>query len=319
MVTGFLFPAGGIRAADLGLQTLTTTGIFIISGLSLKQGEARDAISAWPAVLYGVVSILFITPLAALLAMRLPLQPPALAFGLAVFCCMPTTLSSGVALTQAVGGNTALALLLTVGTNLLGIFTMPFVLCNLLGTGSGTVALSPGPLLRSLIKTILVPLLCGAAARQYIPGVAKAVDGNKRALSMLSAVLLSLVPWMQISRAVTSDVAVSVGALVAVVAAGVAIHLLYLAFNTAAVRALGIGGRSGPQAVAIQRALVLVGSQKTLPIAVVVLNSCTAILGSSVGLAVIPCVGSHLLQILVDSILVSAWLRSDRIAAGRES
>ena len=30
--------------------------------------------------------------------------------------------------------------------------------------------LSPGPLLQSLIKTILVPLLCGAAARAAIPG-----------------------------------------------------------------------------------------------------------------------------------------------------
>ena len=30
--------------------------------------------------------------------------------------------------------------------------------------------LSPGPLLQSLIRTILVPLLCGAAARAAIPG-----------------------------------------------------------------------------------------------------------------------------------------------------
>lgn len=30
--------------------------------------------------------------------------------------------------------------------------------------------LSPGPLLQSLIKTILLPLLCGAATRAAIPG-----------------------------------------------------------------------------------------------------------------------------------------------------
>ena len=58
-----------------------------------------QALSAWGATLYGFVSILAITPLAALLALRLPLQPE-LAVGLAVFCCMPTTLSSGVTLTQ---------------------------------------------------------------------------------------------------------------------------------------------------------------------------------------------------------------------------
>ena len=39
---------------------------------------------------------------------------------------MPTTLGVGVALTGAARGNQALALLLTVGTNLLGIVTTPF-------------------------------------------------------------------------------------------------------------------------------------------------------------------------------------------------
>lgn len=73
---------------------------------------------------------------------------------------------------QAVGGNTALALLLTVGSNLLGIFTMPFVLCAVLGAGGGAVQISPGPLLRSLLKTILLPLLAGAAARALVPGQA---------------------------------------------------------------------------------------------------------------------------------------------------
>ena len=64
----------------------------------------------------------------------------------------------------------ALALLLTVATNLAGIFTMPFVLCGLLGAGRASVSLSPGPLLASLLRTILAPLLVGAAARAFVPG-----------------------------------------------------------------------------------------------------------------------------------------------------
>lgn len=55
-------------------------------------------------VAYGITSILLITPLIALAVLRLPLQPPELALGLAVFCCMPTALSSGVALTTVRGG-----------------------------------------------------------------------------------------------------------------------------------------------------------------------------------------------------------------------
>ena len=86
---------------------------------------------------------------------------------------------------QAVGGNAALALLLTVGTNLAGIFTMPFVLCSLLGAGRQALALAPGALLRNLLRTILAPLLVGAAARAFVPGA-----GCKRAVVHATLALL---------------------------------------------------------------------------------------------------------------------------------
>ena len=63
--------------------------------------------------------------------------------------------------------------------------------------------------------------------------------------------------------------------------------------------------------VGIRRACILVGSQKTLPIAVTVLNGLAPQIGGSVGLAVIPCVVSHLVQIVMDSMLVSQWLKHD--------
>lgn len=54
--------------------------------------------------------------------------------------------------------------------------------------------------------------------------------------------------------------------------AGAAIHLVFLAVNTAAVRLLGLGGPRGAAragdgaAVGVQRAVILVASQKTLPV-----------------------------------------------------
>ena len=61
--------------------------------------------------------------------------------------------------------------------------------------------------------------------------------------------------------------------------------------------------------MAIKRACILVGSQKTLPIAVTVLNGLAPQIGGAVGLAVVPCVVSHLVQIVMDSMLVSHWLQ----------
>ncbi len=50
-------------------------------------------------MLYGLVVVLAVTPLMALPVQAIPLARPELSFGLAVFCCMPTALSSGVTLT----------------------------------------------------------------------------------------------------------------------------------------------------------------------------------------------------------------------------
>ena len=71
---------------------------------------------------------------------------------------------------QAIGGNTALALLLTTSSNLLGILTMPFVLCAVLGAGSAAGAIKPVALLITLVQSILIPLSIGAGIRAFLPG-----------------------------------------------------------------------------------------------------------------------------------------------------
>lgn len=73
---------------------------FGFQGLNLKRGEAFKAASSWGSALYGLVAILLLTPLMAIPVQALPFAQPELAFGLAVFCCVPTALSSGVTLTQ---------------------------------------------------------------------------------------------------------------------------------------------------------------------------------------------------------------------------
>ncbi|KAL6125523.1 hypothetical protein ACLB2K_073580 [Fragaria x ananassa] len=94
--------------------------------------------------------------------------------GLAIFCCMPTTLSSGVALTQLAGANTALALAMTVISNLLGILIVPFSISKFIADGVG----------------VSVPTK--QIFRESFRGVADFVDQNRKNLSKISAILLSL-------------------------------------------------------------------------------------------------------------------------------
>mmetsp|Transcript_28976 Transcript_28976/g.40005 ORF Transcript_28976/g.40005 Transcript_28976/m.40005 type:complete len:430 (+) Transcript_28976:136-1425(+) len=307
---GLCSPTLGRAAAEAGLSTYTTSGIFILSGLALSTKELRRALQCWGAWVYGAVFILLISPLAAVPVLSLPLLPRELVVGLAVFCCMPTTLTSGVALTQTAKGNTALALGLTVGTNVLGILTMPFVLSALLSfTGTGAAAIQPGPLLASLVRTILIPLMVGNSLRRLLPIVANWVDANKKTVSIMTSTLLISVPWMQVSKAQERLAQMNLSSLLWISLIWLAIHTVYLVINYIAAKQLNLGGSLGKDKAEIERAVVLVSSQKTLPVCVAVMQSLGPAVGE-VGLCLVPCIVAHMLQIYMDSIIASRWAQS---------
>ena len=102
--------------------------VFLISGLTLNLSDVAAAAREWRSTLVGLLAILGATPCIAFGALRLPLHPREFAVGLAIFCVVPTTLGVGVALTAASNGNQALALTLTVSTNLL-VRLLPSLAC----------------------------------------------------------------------------------------------------------------------------------------------------------------------------------------------
>ena len=346
MTLGFFFPSPGLRAADLGVTSWATAGIFLISGLSLKREEATRALRSWREVAFGLLSILLITPLlAAPLAASFPLEPRALATGLGVFFCMPTTLSSGVALTAAAGGDAALALLLTVSSNLLGVLTAPWAVATLLsgvvvgsagGGGAGkaaaaaAIAIDPLPLLKALAKTVAAPLVLGAVLRSLSlkkkkRPFARFADLNKRRLSYVSAALLATVPWSQVSRAVAGGAAPPLAPLAAAAGAGLLIHCGLLLFNLAAVTLLRLGGSEPGQRFRARIALVICTSQKTLTVAVPAVaalyassrggsSSAAAAAAASVAAAtsMMPIVLLHMLQTALDGFLVARVASSRR-------
>ena len=186
-----------MAAAGASLQVVATICIFTISGLLLQRGEAAAAVRSVGALAYGLAAILLLTPLLGRAALALPLQPAEGALGLAVFCCMPTTLSTGVTLTTAAGGNTAVALLLTVASNMLGVFTIPPMLALVLGSGGAAgAALDVPRLFRSLLATVLAPLLAGTAAQAYLPGQGGALcdDWLVRMIALPHPPCLTLAP-----------------------------------------------------------------------------------------------------------------------------
>ncbi|XP_040377086.1 probable sodium/metabolite cotransporter BASS4, chloroplastic isoform X2 [Oryza brachyantha] len=217
---GLVDPTLGCLAHKYSLSKYSTFGIFLISGLTLRTKELGAAVEAWPAGLFGLASILLFTPFLAQFITQIKFFPHEFITGLAMFCCMPTTLSSGVTLTQLVGGNTALALAMTAISNLLGIMIVPLSLAKYIGAGAG-VSLPTEQLFKSLVTTLLIPIILGKVARETSKGIAGFVDRNKKGFSVTSAILLSLVPWIQVSRSRSLLLSVQPKAFAVVITVGV--------------------------------------------------------------------------------------------------
>ena len=302
-LVGLTLPGPGISVGRLPVQYVAVAAIFICSGLMLRTAEIHAAFSAWRASLFGSCSILFITPvIGATLAFQVPVDR-SFQLGLALFCCMPTTLSSGIVLTRQAGGNVALAHLLTVVTNTAGILTVPFVLAYLLGA-IGHVELSATELLLKLCLTILLPLAIGRALR---PLVAEWVDAHRPTLTMVSNLALISIPWIKFSQSSDRLAQIDLVSIIVLFAAGLAIHGVYLVLNDGASRVLQLV----PE---VRKAVVLMASQKTLPVAmtVVALMPDGALDGYAKGLIVIPCITFHLGQIIGDAVLASRWGSRDK-------
>ncbi|XP_065870129.1 probable sodium/metabolite cotransporter BASS4, chloroplastic isoform X3 [Euphorbia lathyris] len=282
VAVGLANPTFGCLADKYSLSKVSTFGIFFISGLTLRNGEIGAAVKAWLVGVFGLCSILLFTPYISKIILQVQLQPQEFITGLALFCCMPTTLSSGVALTQLAGGNSALALAMTVVSNLLGILLVPFSISRFIGADVG-VSVPTKQLLQSLVLTLLIPLILGK------------------------------VPWIQVSRSRSLLLMVKPAVFLVAIGMGVCLHLILLTFNAVAIRMLAsISG--GDQSVFAKKensvAFILVSSQKTLPVMAAVVEQLGGAFGES-GLLILPCVAAHLNQIIIDSFLVNFWLRKD--------
>ncbi|GLC41291.1 hypothetical protein PLESTB_001078700 [Pleodorina starrii] len=314
---------GNVRICQVAAMVL----VFLITGLQLNTSELKRALALrnLPVVVYGFVAILIATPCLGFALRSAPLDPWEFATGLAIFCVAPTTLGVGVALTEACGGNRAMALLLTVGTNALAVFTMPPELRLLLppghgGSGGGdkgpAAAAAAGAVMESasalnvdvqvtdlLVKlavTVLVPFTIGKVVREVWPAAEGFVKARRVPLSLLSTSALAFVVWQTLSAARDLLLAQRPGPVFAMIGLAVAMHVAYLVANYLIVWFV----LRAPLREAI--AVVIMSSQKSAPVAVTTITFMTRDAAQQ-GLLSLPAIVGQMAQIFIGAALAK-WL-----------
>ena len=123
-------------------------------------------------------------------------------------------------------------------------------------------------------------------------------------MNRANSVALMAIVWFKVSQSAGHIRSIAAAQAAYVVLLGCALHCVLLALNSAALAALAL-----PKAE--HRAVLIMASQKTLPMAVTVISLFPASVGEQ-GLILIPCIIGHLSQLFIDAALVSRWLNQER-------
>ena len=203
--------------------------------------------------------------------------------GLVVISAMPPTLSSGIVMTENAEGNTFLSMTLTIGYNLLGVFTIPVILSWILAS-SGSIDTNPVRMLINLFLLVVLPFFAGFMGKKLsgwkLPSPAGYIPS--------ACVLLLLLSFFASSHDQLKNFPVK--SLLLAALGSVVMHLILLA-------GMWYGGRMLRYSAFDCKALIFTGASKTVTLSLATL----AIMKADSGEAVVPCLIFYFLQMLIDS------------------
>lgn len=275
--------------------------IFFLSGLVLDGRLLKKGLSDTTGTLLALALIFVISPLAAVALCVLPL-PMELEVGLLLVAVMPTTLTSGVVMTNAAGGNMAHALLITIIASTCAVFTIPIVLSWCLpaaGLSIGMFSVDRGRLMARIALFVLLPLFTGLVLRST-GAMGEKAERHKGKLSAMSQVFVLMIVFMAASQ--SRQTILDSGRIAAIIALLVAaFHTILLGSGWTLIRLAGLGpGR--------RESVLFMGVQKTLPLAVIL----QLLLFPQYGTVLVVCVLHHFVHLVMDGFLVGVFRSDDR-------
>lgn len=292
ILLAWIWPVPGRELKEWGLVSPLIVLIFLCQGFGLDAARLKAGGGLLKAFLWGLVVSQVLGPLAGVGLARLMPFSSADQVGFILMCCMAPTLVSGAVLAVKAGGESASALLLAVGLNLLGVLTIPL---NLRWSLGAVVEIDTAGLLFQLVFLVLIPAVAGQVARRKFPGWRPVGEQVARYAPM---VIFGLV--MYVSIAAQTEMLHNLRwrqFLLLAAAAALAHGALLVAAYAGGRRMLGL-----PEDVS--RSVAVVTSQKTIPIAIAVW---TLAFASSYPLAILPPLVFHPTQIIMDGVIASRW------------
>jgi solute carrier family 10 (sodium/bile acid cotransporter), member 7 len=264
--------------------------IFIFSGIILDTRLLRKGFRDARATLAALIVIFLISPVLAWVYHFFPINIQILT-GLFLVAVMPSTLSSGVVMTQGASGNMAHALFVTILANTMAVFTIPVALSMLLTTftDSRMIEIDAKGIMLKIAFLVILPLAFGMIIQ--LIGRSRILQFQSK-VQIINQLLVLMIVWMGMCQ--SRETIVSGGSAIFPIAfISFSYHLLLVlsAMGISKIMKIGPGRRES---------VIFMGGQKTLPLSVILQST----LFPEYGLALVVCVGHHIIHLVMDAYCV---------------
>jgi sodium/bile acid cotransporter 7 len=197
-----LWLPGGAAILNPGgrVKPLLVYALLFLAGLAIPTERILEDLKEYRLHLFVQAVIFIVYPLVTWLLL-LPfggMMHPWIRTGILALSCLPATVSSCIVFTQVSGGNVTAAVFNAAVSNALGVIATPLLFSLLISSdGAAFQAVSAYEVFLGLFRIILLPILAGQAVRMPLR---KSADTHKRALSMLSNLIIFFLIYFAVAR-----------------------------------------------------------------------------------------------------------------------
>jgi sodium/bile acid cotransporter 7 len=264
--------------------------IFLFSGFALSTKQLMDGLMDVKGILLASVTIFIIAPLVAALFGLIPMDS-GIIIGLFLVSVMPSTLSSGVVMTGAAGGNAAHALVTTIFANSVSVFTIPYALSFLLLIigESAAVTIDKAAIMAKIALLVVLPLAVGLLLKYFLLSLYERIEQK---VNSVNQCLILFIVWIALSQ--TRNMLVNSGITVGLIVAMVFVYHGFLLLSG------WFFIRISRREKGRRESILFMGGQKTLPLSIILQVS----LFPQYGIALVVCVLHHIVHLVMDGYLV---------------
>jgi sodium/bile acid cotransporter 7 len=300
LLVASLLPCRGAAAAAIDrLTSVAIALLFFLHGAKLSREAVIAAAGHWRLHMLVLLSTFVLFPLfgVAFEPLLSPLVTPTLYAGILFLCTLPSTVQSSIAFTAIAKGNVPAAICSATASNLIGIFTTPLAVSLLLSSHAGSE--SALCTIGEIMLQLFLPFACGQLMQPLIGGW---IERHESVVGAVDQGSILLIVYSAFSEAVDAGLwhQVPPSALAGLLLADCVLLAAALVTTGLVSKWLGF-------ARADQVTIIFCGSKKSLSQGVTMAKVIFA--SHAVGVAILPLMLFHQIQLMVCAALAQRWSR----------